>query len=229
MTVNRRTLTTGPYDFFEEHIRILSGQTPHFDEMNSFLGGDWTPSKLVTDLRRMIVLAKHQHEAPAAEGSEDEPGSVAFWRARAVERADGIDAIIERAGTTTDEAVVAGYLAGLAQAFLYHLVVPQPSHRRTVSDLAGYGLERERDLAAGGKGAAKARTGWEAEGLALARQARNADPYVSSDAIAGRIEALFEGGQWERSKETILKRIRDWEKFEGLPRRLSKTRQLASG
>lgn len=224
MTINRRALTNGPYDFVEEHIRIISGLTPHFDEMNSFLGGDWTPSKLLTDLRRMIVLTKDQHAPPTAEGGEDEPGSVAFWRARAVERAEGIEAIIEGARTTTDEAVVAGYLAGLAQAFLYHLVVPQPSHRRTVSGLAAYGLERERDLAAGGRGAAKSRTGWEVEGLALARQARDADPYVSSDTIAGRIEALLDGGLWERSKETILKRIRDWEKFEGLPRRLNKTR-----
>ena len=224
MTIERRTFARGPYDFVEEHIRIVSGQTPLFDEMNRFLGGGWTAAKVLAELRRMVVIAEDQPDTPVPETAEDEPGSVAYWRARASERADGIEAIIEQARTTPDEAVVAGYLGGLAQAFLYHLVVPQPSHRRTVSDLATYGLERERTLAAGGRGAAKSRMGWEVEGLALACQARNADPGVSSDEIAGRVEALLEDGPWERGKETILKRIREWEKLGWLPRRQKKTR-----
>lgn len=223
MTINSRNVVLGPYDFVEEHANITSGETPTFDEMNAFLGGCWDANKVLCELRRMVTIAADRPDVSPSEVSEAEPGTVAYWRARASERADGIEAIIERARATPDEALVAGYLAGLAQAFLYHLVVPQPSHRRTVSNLAAYGLDRARTLAAGGRGAAKSRMSWEGDGLALACHARNSDPYVSSDAIAGRIEAMLEKDR-KRSRETILKRIRAWENLGSLPRRLRKTR-----
>ena len=63
---------------------------------------------------------------------------------------------------------------------------------------------------------------WRVHALALAKQMRAADPWMTSQALADAISAEVSGAPLRR--DPILQRIRSWERTDALPVRRRATR-----
>lgn len=180
-----------------------------------------TPAAIVQHLRQLAALAKD------VDGPVDlDVNPEAYWKREVTYLAARLSELNAPPGGLLEAGIITAYFAGVARTHLEELVVDQPSLGKPLARAAEYGHERAQALAAGGRKGAQSRSGWEVEGLALAQRARAENPYISSDEIAGRIEALLalRSEKERRRKETILKRIAVWEAGPLLKRRVKKSR-----